>query len=148
MKNIIINLILIFIVSINMSGQTLQPKVAFDYFPNSLGYTFMVNNELAELGRYRTRVGIDFIGNIPINKPFIKDIKYNVFTDIHTHMNFANRGLRFDPKIVNFYIGANLSYKKFKIEYKHLCVHPTKSHTSIPIQVYGGYDMISISYGY
>jgi len=146
MKKIIF--VLFLLVSVSVSSQEFKPKVAFDYFPTKRGCTFKVGDEIAFLGDYRTRIGLDFTGKVPINKNFVRDLTYTAFTDIHTYMDFANRGVQFSPNLVNFYIGVNLSYKKFKLEYKHLCVHPTKVDGRKSLDVYGGYDMVSLSYGY
>ena len=147
MKYFILSLILLVATTSFVSGQELRPKVAFDYYANKDGYHFKINNQRFDVSEFRTRLGLDFVGSFSKHKPILKDLKYIASIDTHTFAQNAG-GLKFDPRLVNFYIGGGVSYKNIKLNYTHMCTHATKSSRSIPLEIYGSYDMISISYGY
>lgn len=129
--------VLLFIsISVSVMAQKFTPKVAFDVFPS--GYYIKANDEILKLGDYRTRMGVDFDWKI-----------FKVYADVHTFMDWANNGkIRFSPKVAEYYTGVKVKVNKVVFKYEHLCIHPVKVDTKMDTNLYGGYDMLSISYNY
>lgn len=136
MKTTII--VLLLILSISVSAQ-LNPKIAFDYFPNNYVVKIAAATSGATnyYGMFRVRVGADYS---------IK--KLTVYFDQKVYMNKAS-GISFRPMQAEWYVGLRYSVTdKIKIGYEHLCIHPIEAYAVYHSKVYGGYDVISISYGY
>lgn len=151
MKSKLILLILLLLGSISISAQResigLKPKVALDIFTSEYGASYKFANSIQDLGEMRTRVGLDFIGELPIRKPFFKDLKYVLSSDNHFYMD-PNGITSYNPKLAVFIIGAGLKFKEIKLSFEHQCVHPIKSDGINQLSVFGGYSMFSLSYGY
>lgn len=136
MKTTII--VLLLILSISVSAQ-LNPKIAFDYFPKNYG--IKVTTPSAEIinyyGLFRVRLGADYT---------IK--KFTVFFNQNVYMNKYS-GITFRPLQAEWFAGLSYSITaKVKVTYEHLCIHPILTDGKSQTKIFGGYDVISISYGY
>ena len=57
-------------------------------------------------------------------------------------------GSNFTPIVIDYFVGVKYPImKNLMINYEHLCRHPIADTQSLSRQ-YGGYDMLSVSYGY
>lgn len=144
-------LALMILTSVSLSSQiTVKPKAAFDVFAGGYSMTHkvqvpnLINPTQSNLMPYRnsvdyrTRLGLDFKW---------KDFTVNV--DHHTYMDWGNENrISFAPRISKFFIGASYEWNKIKLKYEHMCIHPIKSNNWDTIELYGSYDMISVSYNY
>jgi hypothetical protein len=142
MKTIIITLFLI--LSISASAQ-LNPKIAFDYFPYKseirMANFYAQSGNAAYIshynGMFRVRVGADYS---------IK--KFTIYFDQKVYMNKAS-GVSFRPLQAEWFAGLSYSITaKVKVTYEHLCIHPILTDGKDQTKIFGGYDVISISYGY
>jgi len=131
-----------------MFGQ-LKPRFAVDYFIN--GYdtkfvkTIIIDDADQEFstkinnGNFRIRIGANY------------DFKhFNLYFDQNIYMNKA-KNISFQPLQAEWFTGINIKvYKKIRVSYEHLCIHPIISNNTFNSQhkIYGGYNMFSISYGY
>lgn len=136
---IVLTIVLLFFISIGYS-QKIQPKIAVDYFPKE--YNLKFQNPLRDIsftvyhGDFRTRLGGEFIYK-----------KASVYFDQHIYMKYSDKS--FDPTEAYWYVGAKYSTKYIKIQFEHLCIHPINTYSSqYRTKYYGGYNTISISYGY
>ncbi len=129
--------VLLFIsISVSVMAQKFIPKVAFDAFPR--GYNIKVGETILKKGDYRTRIGVDCDWR-----------NFKLYADVHTYMDWANNGrVNFSPKVAEYYTGIQYKVKGVVFKYEHLCIHPVKVNTKIDTEMYGGYDMLSVSYNY
>lgn len=127
----------LYLLSSSIQAQTPVPKAAFDVFPR--GYYIKMNNQTQKIGDYRVRLGVDYSW---------KDFTFS--GDAYTYMDYANRknSVTFSPKLAEYYVTIKYTYKKINISYQHLCIHPIKVDVAKDTNIYGGYDMLSISYNY
>lgn len=144
MKRLFISLAVI----AGMSAQAqFKPKAAFDYFPT--GYRQKVvmplpastgMNEIesiVDFGNFRVRIGAEYQ---------IK--KVSVYFDQSIYMNKA-QNVAFVPLQAEWYAGMKYEIVKgVSLKYEHLCIHPIQTNGGIKTGAYGGYNMISIGYGY
>lgn len=137
MKLLIVILLLITSV---VYGQKVQPKIAVDFFPREYHLTFQnpMNNSVFSVdhGDFRTRLGAEFTYK-----------KASAYFDQHIYMDYA--GGAFDPTQAYWYVGVTYKWKFFNFKAEHLCVHPISTYSNQwRTKYYGGYNMISVSYGY
>lgn len=138
MKKIIVFLLL---VSAQLSAQ-FTPKASFDYFVGGYGIRttdkLTARSSTVSYGNFRIRVGAEYA---------IK--KLSAYFDQNV---YANKGadISFSPIQAEWFVGVKFSLtKKINFKYEHLCTHPILSDWNpIENRLYGGYDMISVSYGY
>jgi len=136
------------LIGITAFGQ-LKPRASFDYFIG--GYstknvkslstsTGMVEADaLMRYGYFRTRIGAEYTVN-----------RLSLYFDNYLYMN-KSINISFRPLQSEWYAGIKFKiYNSIHIKYEHLCIHPVISDGSYELQtrLYGGYDMVSISYGY
>lgn len=121
-------------------SQKIQPKIAVDYFVG--GYHYRVDNPMSNTvfsidhGNCRARIGAEFSYK-----------QASVYFDQHVYMK--NSGLSFDPTQAYWWVGASYFWRQIKIKYEHECIHPINTYSGqYRSKYYGGYDMVSISYGY
>lgn len=146
MKSKIIIFMLFF--SLPVFGQ-LKPKFSFDYFMGNYDIKIvtpiLIDENLQEYsakmdyGNFRVRIGADY------------EFKhFSVYFDQSIFMN-KSKNITFQPLQAEWYAGAKIKiYKKIYFQYEHMCVHPIISNNTFEKQskIYGGYNMLSISYGY
>jgi len=117
-----------------------QPKIATDFFYPEYHLTFQnpMNNSVftVDQGDVRTRLGLEASYK-----------KFSVYFDQHLYMDYA--GGQFDPNTAYWYAGAKYKWKFLDFKFEHLCIHPINTYSmQYRPRYYGGYNMISISYGY
>jgi hypothetical protein len=120
---------------------TVSPRFAIaHYFAGS--YDVKVDNAdltqryKATYGDYKFSVGATFSYS-----------GISLYFDAYTYATIGKKS--FAPLLTEFYSGV--SYKlteSVTIKYEHLCIHPFRSLQKTPGSIFGGYDMIGISYGY
>ena len=147
MKTLLITALILFMSCKAFSQFT--PKASFDYF--ATGYNTKtavqadpsVSNERTEMimryGSFRVRIGGEYA---------IK--KLSVHFEQHVYMNKA-KNVTFAPTQAEWYAGVKYKFTdKIMVKYEHMCTHPVGSDGSQATQtsLYGGYNMISVSYGY
>ena len=136
----------ILFISINSYSQ-LKYRGAFDYFIG--GYNTSIKqpsqyndfdyNASMNYGNYRIRVGADY-----------KIKKISLFFDQFVYMSKPS-GVSFKPVQAEWYAGIRYNItKEIRVEFEHLCIHSVQSNIGYDPQAkqYGGYNMISINYGY
>lgn len=120
----------------------LKPRIAFDYFPG--GYNTQLNIPVAlscgaqewnvdvPRGNFRIRIGAD----------------YSIFYfDQSIYMN-KGIGASFNPIQAEWAVGIKYKYKGLTFRFEHLCIHPIGNSGIEAVKIYGGYDMISVGWGY
>jgi len=121
-----------------------KPRGSVDYFiggyqtRNSEHITFsegfLTQTANCSYGNYRIRIGADY-----------QYKQFSVFFDQHTYMLY-DKG--FTPVVTDYFCGIKYRVtKEIEAKYEHLCRHPTDAAESLSRQ-FGGYDMVSVSYGY
>ncbi len=126
------------LLSAAIQAQKLKPKFALDYFTtNSVVFSSTKDAFQYTYPNYRVRMGCDLTYK-----------KFTLYFDQHIYMKSVAI-TKFDPYQAYWYVGCNYKVSKnIKISYEHLCIHPI-TYFSIPRDnLFGGYNMISISYGY
>lgn len=121
-------------------AQKIQPKIAVDYFQRKYHLTFENpnTNDVFSVyhGDFRTRLGAELTYK-----------KASIYFDQHLYMNKS--GLSFDPTQAYWYVGATYKWKFLNFKAEHLCIHPISTYSNQwRTKYYGGYNMISVSYGY
>jgi hypothetical protein len=144
MKKVLFLLLLIS----NIVSAQFKPKIAVDYFIGGFSEKTIIqvvdgsmkhdNSIFIRNGEMRIRTGADY--------------KYKGLTayfDQHIYMD-KSKGIVFQPLSARWFVG--LKYKVTKditFNYEHLCIHPIQTdNNDTRSKIYGGYDMISVSYGY
>ncbi len=144
MKRLFISLAVI----AGMSAQAqFKPKAAFDYFPS--GYREKVSmpvsvctgmNEIesvVDYGNFRVRIGAEY-----------QVKKWTAYFDQNIYM-IKSSGISFQPLQAEWFAGVKYEIVKGLVaKYEHLCIHPIQTNGGIKTGAYGGYNMISIGYGY
>lgn len=121
------------------------PKAEFQYFVDSSEKRIYVSDELKDgkmrydIGKMKVKLGIEFS---------MFNNRLSVYFDNSTYINPATRS--FAPTHTDFYSGISFKISdKIKIGFEHLCSHPILSGgIKQPMQLYGGYNSVKISYGY
>lgn len=144
MKRLFISLAVI----AGMSAQAqFKPKAAFDYFPSGyvqkvimpLSSTTGINQieSVIDYGNFRVRIGAEY-----------QVKKWTAYFDQNIYMEKSS-GVSFQPLQAEWFVGVKYEIVKGLVaKYEHLCIHPIQTDNIIITTVYGGYDMVSISYGY
>ena len=143
-------LVFVALVGLPSFGQ-LKPRAALDYYFGGYNTKAVITPPayygkkeayiVMRYGSYRLRIGADYA---------IKKFPALALTfDQHVYMNRL-RGLSFQPKQAEWYVGAKLTVKKITFKFEHLCIHAVTGDGSYELQtrLYGGYNMLSVSYGY
>lgn len=148
MKKIL--LILLSLFSTNLSSAQFKPRASIDYFLE--GYNMKVyeniqipgigvfeNSVISRYGRFRVRIGGEY-----------RIKRLGLYFDQNVYMIKAN-SIFYRPLQAEWYTGAKFYITNdISIKAEHLCMHPIMSDvlSKNNSRVYGGYNMISISYGY
>ena len=115
-----------------------KPRAAFDYFPN--GYNTQLNSNtwtiIVPKGRFRIRTGADYS---------VKGVAG--YFDQTVYMN-EGRGGTFAPLQAEWYVGIKYTIRGITVRAEHLCIHPIGTSGFNEVKQYGGYNMVSIGYGY
>ena len=132
--------VLFILLAVTCFAQKFQPKIAVEFFYPEYHIQFQnpMNNTVygVDMGDIRTKLGGEFTYK-----------KASVYFDQHLYMDYA--GAQFDPVQAYWFVGATYTYKSIKFKYEHECIHPINTYSNQwRTRFYGGYDMISISYGY
>lgn len=133
-------LLLILLLPLSLFAQRVQPKIALDLIPGE--YHIKVQNPMnnsvfsIDHGDFRARVGVE---------AFYK--QFSVYFDQHIYMDYASA--QFDPTQAYWFAGTKWRNKKFEIKYEHTCIHPINTYSNqYRARYFGGWDMVSFSYGY
>lgn len=132
--------VILLLFGLSVSAQRIQPKIAVDYFTNKYDLKFDNPNTndvfTVQQGNFRTRIGAE-----------LSYKKASIYFDQHLYMNKV--GSQFDPTEAYWYAGAKYKWKFIDFKFEHLCIHPINTYSNqYRSRYYGGYNMISISYGY
>ena len=123
-----------------------KPRAAFDYFPN--GYNTQLSlpvpatsgldlwNITVPKGHFRVRTGADYS---------VRGV--TGYFDQTVYMN-EGRGGTFLPLQAVWYVGVKYTRWGLTVKAEHLCIHPIGASGMDGIKQYGGYNMVSIGYGY
>ncbi|MBV5348867.1 hypothetical protein JZU61_04325 [bacterium] len=126
-----------------------KPRAAFDYFPGTYHVRFVQSlpastglDEWAttkNYGSFRVRMGADYTYK-----------RLTAYFDQYVYMD-KSEGISFQPLQAEWYAGMKFRISDgLHLRFEHLCIHPILSSGSYitQIRMYGGYNMVSISYGY
>lgn len=127
-----------------------KPRASIDYFLNAYnvkvseqinipGYGPFENSIIATYGSFRVRVGGEY-----------RFKRFSAYFDQNVYMNKA-QNISFQPLQAEWYTGVKFHIaKELSLKAEHMCMHPILSDVSVKAtpRVYGGYNMISLSYGY
>lgn len=123
-----------------------KPRIAFDYFTNGYNERIVIPvppstgmNEFAiddAKGNFRIRTGADY-----------SFLGITAYYDQAIYMNKA-RGAMFSPLQAEWYAGAKYTLWGLTVKAEHLCIHPIGTFGVERMKRYGGYNMISVGYGY
>lgn len=143
-------LIPIFLVMVSMANAQLKTRAAFDYFstgnrlimsqssrtPSGVESTESIIN-IMEYGSFRVRTGADYT---------IK--RFTAYFDQSVYMKLSKTS--FSPLQAEWYVGVKYNItSKINLQVEHLCIHPVSPRLlGQGVRLYGGYNMISINYGY
>lgn len=132
-------ILILILIPILSFAQKIQPKIAVDVFDsNHLTFESPMTNESFNVyqGNFRTRIGAD-----------LSYKNATLYFDQHLYMQ--RLGIQFDPTEAYWFAGAKYRINKFEIKAEHLCIHPVNTYSNRwRAKYYGGYNMISVSYGY
>lgn len=143
--------ILAFAFTLGASAQAqFKPRAAFDFFPG--GYNTKTIQPVApstgmdqsvavmSYGTFRVRIGADY-----------RFKRFSAYFDQHVYM-VKDQSFTFRPLQVDWYAGFKYRIgTNIHIQVEHLCIHPVASDRQNLIfqpRVLGGYNMLSINYGY
>lgn len=129
------------------------PKVEFAYMPGGRDISFMESQYMVNTNRDLAIYYVDH--KISVGKFRFRsgaDIKYKGFTFNVDAMVFCDKSenqASFAPRSATW--NTSLTYNitsMIKIRVEHSCTHPIATDASTPVNIYDGYNMIAISYGY
>lgn len=130
---------LFILLSYSVFAQKVHPKIAIDVFEgNHLTFESPMSNTVFNIyqGNFRARLGAD-----------LRYKNATLYFDQHVYMQ--RDGIQFDPTQAYWYVGVKWRNKKFEIKYEHLCIHPINTYSNqYRSRYFGGWDMVSFSYGY
>lgn len=132
-------IILLLLVEATAAAQIkVNPRIAVDVFttPYQMKLQNSNTNYIVNYGTFRARVGAEVT-----YKSFAAGFSQNVYMEKGRNA--------FRPLQAEWFV--NVSFKltdKIKVSIEHLCVHPVRSDGIERIEMFGGYNMISVSYGY
>lgn len=143
----LILILAIIIGAISANGQSFRPRIAVDYFTNyriliqtpaSITSGALVKESDFAYGNYRVRIGCSFDYK-----------KLSIYFDQNTYMS-KGHNIAFSPSLYEWFTGIQYKFTdKIMLKYEHLCMHPTQDYNKpMRTQLFGGYNMFSISYGY
>jgi hypothetical protein len=123
-----------------------KPRIAFDYFTNGYNERMVIpvptSTGMSEFtidnakGNFRIRTGADYSFR-----------GMTAYYDQAIYMN-KSRGVTFDPLQAEWYAGVKYTRWGLTMKAEHLCIHPIGTYGVERIARYGGYNMISVGYGY
>lgn len=141
------NIIFLALFSAIAAQAQFKPKAAVDYFnkgyrqkvimplPTSTGQKNI--ESIVNYGEFRLRMGAEY-----------KYKDFSAYLDQNIYMDKAS-GVTFTPLQAEWFAGLKVEIKKgLFLKYEHYCIHPIETDGNIKTNVYGGYDLISLSYGY
>lgn len=121
----------------------LKPRIAFDYFPGGYNTQLYISDLGVDVprGDFCIRTGAEYsilnMARVPMMFYF----------DQSVYMN-KGRGANFNPIQAEWAVGIKYKYKGLTFRFEHLCIHPIGNSGIEAVKIYGGYDMISVGWGY
>jgi hypothetical protein len=119
---------------------TMKPKVEIAYYVGQQYFTRLQGADTTNFryGQFLTRTGLDFNFG-----PF------TLYFDTNIYMNKSTNSASFAPNLAEFYSGLKIDItNKIALKVEHLCIHSLRSWGNDAPNLYGGYNKISLSYGY
>jgi hypothetical protein len=134
-------IILLLLVEATAAAQIkVNPRIALDVFTTP--YLLKVqgadlNYNIVDYGTFRARIGAEASYR-----------RFAIGFTQHVYMRHWN-SFTFRPMQAEWFVNASFRLTdKLKLSVEHLCVHPVRTDGVRNVEVFGGYNMVSVSYGY